>query len=502
MNKNYKINIIIFSCNRASQLELFLRSMKYYFKEFYEYKINILYTYSNDDFKKGYDKLISIHNDNNINYIKESDTFKNHIISLLDINNTYSVFFVDDIVFKNEFTVNCKQFKLFSLNEDILALSLRLHPYLNYCYSAKLKMTTPNFDSNLIFKWCGLSGDYGYPMSLDGHFFRTSDILSLTKILNFNNPNSYESLLSMYTINRSKLICFEDSIIINNPINKVQNFNNNYHGNISSKFLNDNFLDNNIIDFEIFKNIKNISCHKEIDINFVKYNYNDKVSIAIAAYEMHGIGDIFLKRCIDSIINQTYSNIEIVVSDHSTDDKLKKVCDNYNFDIKYIKNDNLRGYSSANFNNAIKNSTGEYIKILCQDDFLYDSKSIENTINAIKIDNKKWLVSSYYHTYNFIDFVNLHHPKKSDIYQPIINLIGTHSCLTISKDVDILFDDNLIWYMDCEYYSRLFEKYSQPEYLLTPTIVQSLWEGQVTNSIIDNNIVKNEIEYIKNKNKL
>jgi hypothetical protein len=264
------MNIIVFSRDRASQLELFLRSMKFYFREFSQHRVNVLYTYSNNKFKDGYDKLINIHNDNNINYIKEVDSFKNHVLLLMDPENSYTVFFVDDIVFKNDFSLDSLQFKLFTLKEEILTLSLRLHPYLTYCYAARVRMRQPNFDSNLIFKWYGETGDYNYPMSLDGHIFRTKDILNLTKIISFNNPNSYESILAGYPLNRPKMICFEDSIIVNNPINKVQNFNNNVHGDVSADYLNDKFLNGYIIDFEDFKGIKNISCHQEIKINFIE----------------------------------------------------------------------------------------------------------------------------------------------------------------------------------------------------------------------------------------
>jgi hypothetical protein len=191
---------------------------------------------------------------------------------LLDPDNLYSVFFVDDIIFKNPFSLSSKQFKLFTMNDDIIALSLRLHPHLDYCYSARIRMSPPNFDSNLLFKWIGLPGDYGYPMSLDGHFFRTKEISALTKVLNFNNPNSYESILAGYPLNRLKMICFEQSIILNNPINKVQNYNNNIHGNISAEYLNDNFLAGNIIDLEVFKGFENISCHQEVEISFIKKN--------------------------------------------------------------------------------------------------------------------------------------------------------------------------------------------------------------------------------------
>ena len=130
-------------------------------------------------------------------------------------------------------------------------------------------MTSPNFDSNLAFKWYGEKGDYGYPMSLDGHFFRTKDITPITKVISFTNPNSYESVLSGYPLNRPKMICFEESIIVNNPINNVQNFNNNIHGKISTIFLNDKFLEGYIIDLEDFKGIKNTSCHQEIEIKFI-----------------------------------------------------------------------------------------------------------------------------------------------------------------------------------------------------------------------------------------
>jgi hypothetical protein len=65
------------------------------------------------------------------------------------------------------------------------------------------------------------------------------------------------------------MICFEESIIMNNPINKVQNFNNNIFGTISAEYINHEFLNDKIIDFEIFKGFKNYSCHQEIKIEFV-----------------------------------------------------------------------------------------------------------------------------------------------------------------------------------------------------------------------------------------
>ena len=219
-----------------------------------------------------------------------------------------------------------------------------------------------------------------------------------------------------------------------------------------------------------------------------------KVSVSIITYEMKGMGVQFAKRCIESITNQTYSNIEILVSDHSINDDIMNLCKNY--DVKYVRFEKLRGNSSANFNNAILNSSGDYIKLLCQDDCLYDSTSIEKIMNAI--GDKKWLVSSYYTTSDFINMLYLYEPKLS--YDTMNNSIGTPSCLTISKDVNLLFDENLLWFTDCEYYHRLHEKYSVPFLLKEGTAIQTLWQGQVTHTINDS-IIQRETNYITNKYK-
>ena len=50
------------------------------------------------------------------------------------------------------------------------------------------------------------------------------------------------------------------------------------------------------------------------------------VSIAISTYEANGKGPEFLTRNLNQIMRQTYENIEIVISDHASDDTIKEVC--------------------------------------------------------------------------------------------------------------------------------------------------------------------------------
>ena len=182
----------------------------------------------------------------------------------------YSVFFVDDNIFKNHIDFYDEQEKIFKEDLTICCRSLRLHIKLKRCYPMNIEYTKiPVFtikDNSLIFKWIGQQGDYGYPMSLDGHIFRTNDIISHIQTLRYRNPNSLESVMSGMPLNKLKMICYDKSIIVNNPCNKVQTNNPNLHGNEDINKLNDEFLNNKIISLENIDGLENISCHQEIKI--------------------------------------------------------------------------------------------------------------------------------------------------------------------------------------------------------------------------------------------
>ena len=81
------------------------------------------------------------------------------------------------------------------------------------------------------------------------------------------------------------------------------------------------------------------------------------------------------------------------------------------------------------------------------------------------------------------------------------NTIGTTSCLTILNNDILLFDTNLKWFVDCEYYYRLYKKHGLPKILPDIMFIQYLWDGQTTNSITED-LVNTEAEYIKIKHEV
>lgn len=106
---------------------------------------------------------------------------------------------------------------------------------------------------------------------------------------------------------------------------------------------------------------------------------NPKVTIIIPVYN----GANYLADAINSALNQTYPNIDvIVVNDGSTDDGVtEKVALSYGEKIRYIKKDN-GGVSSA-LNVGIEASVSEWIMWLSHDD-LYSTRKVENQMNLMR----------------------------------------------------------------------------------------------------------------------
>ncbi len=88
------------------------------------------------------------------------------------------------------------------------------------------------------------------------------------------------------------------------------------------------------------------------------------VSIVIATYNRANL----IKRAINSILNQTYVNYEIIVVDDGSIDNTKEVVESFNkHKIRYIKHKNNKGASAAR-NTGIKCSKGDFIAFQDSDD--------------------------------------------------------------------------------------------------------------------------------------
>lgn len=226
------------------------------------------------------------------------------------------------------------------------------------------------------------------------------------------------------------------------------------------------------------------------------------ISIAIPTYEMNGLGDSFIEQSLEFISKQTYTNFEIIISDHSLDNKIANVCTKFsNLNIKLIKNNINRGSSSANLNNAMKHCSGSVIKILMQDEFLYDANTLLDIKKVFEDENINWVITGCLYGNNINEIKGNMIPYYSNQIVNTVNTIGSPSVLSIRKTNDLeLFNEDLIWVMDCEYYKRLFDKYGEPFIIPEHKIFVNQHENQVTN-IINRERKISEENYLMNKYK-
>lgn len=113
------------------------------------------------------------------------------------------------------------------------------------------------------------------------------------------------------------------------------------------------------------------------------------VSVCIPAYNNAG----YIKDTIESILGQTYQNIElIIVDDNSKDDTLKIVQSIEDKRVKVYHNDENLGMV-GNWNKCLSLATGDYIKLICADDMV-DQNAIEIEAKAMMENPTANLVES------------------------------------------------------------------------------------------------------------
>ncbi|MDO4379127.1 MAG: glycosyltransferase family 2 protein [Erysipelotrichia bacterium] len=117
----------------------------------------------------------------------------------------------------------------------------------------------------------------------------------------------------------------------------------------------------------------------------------NKVSIIVPVYKV----EPYILRCVDSLVNQTYKNIEIIlVDDGSPDNSIDLVKENYNDERIVIVRQSNQGSGQAR-NNGIKRAVGQYLFFVDGDDFI-EENTLELMINRLEEDNSSLVICDYY----------------------------------------------------------------------------------------------------------
>lgn len=117
----------------------------------------------------------------------------------------------------------------------------------------------------------------------------------------------------------------------------------------------------------------------------------DLISVIIPVYNV----EKYLKNCLDSVINQTYKNIEIILVDDGSTDDCPNICDEYalkDTKIKVIHKQN-GGLSDAR-NVGIEQARGKYITFIDSDDDV-ETEYVEYLYNLLITNNTKMSIAAH-----------------------------------------------------------------------------------------------------------
>ena len=118
------------------------------------------------------------------------------------------------------------------------------------------------------------------------------------------------------------------------------------------------------------------------------------ISIIVPIYNV----ELYLRRCLDSVLNQTYTNLEIILVDDGSPDGCPQICDEYAVkDKRIIVIHKENGGLSAARNAGLDICKGEYISFIDSDDWVSE-KYIETLFNISTKENADIAIGEYIST--------------------------------------------------------------------------------------------------------
>ena len=188
----------------------------------------------------------------------------------------YVIFAPDDIIVKNYADLNTCASAMQKYNA--YGFFLRLGTHLDRSYSFAQPQPVPPLtpiDNNMLiwtFKDSGTQFDWGYPNNVDMTLYRKSNIQQSLQMHSFSSPNTMEAVWagSQGSVLHRFGLCFTDSVIVNIPVNCVQqDYSNNQMHSWTPAQLLELFEAGQKIDIEPLAGIQNRSCHINYNLTFI-----------------------------------------------------------------------------------------------------------------------------------------------------------------------------------------------------------------------------------------
>lgn len=129
-----------------------------------------------------------------------------------------------------------------------------------------------------------------------------------------------------------------------------------------------------------------------------------KISIITVCYN----SEKYIECTIQSVINQSYPNVQYIIVDGGSNDKTLEIINKYKNDIDYLTSEPDEGIYDA-INKGIRISDGDVIGILNSDDFFADTKILERIASCFEMNND---IDAIYGNVQFVSQFNISKVKR------------------------------------------------------------------------------------------
>ena len=166
----------------------------------------------------------------------------------------------------------------------------------------------------------------------------------------------------------------------------------------------------------------------------MEFKLNEKVTIGLPVYN----GEKFIHKCLDSLLNQTFENFVIIISDNASTDNTKKICQEYSQKdkrIQYIRQEKNIGLL-PNFNFVLEQSNSEFFMWMGVDDYILPDYIKKNMDILVSNSNVVGSVSKI-KPYNFSDSsINKIDSRFIDFTKKLRNRFKKLNAFSISGNYD------------------------------------------------------------------
>ena len=208
---------------------------------------------------------------------------------------------------------------------------------------------------------------------------------------------------------------------------------------------------------------------------------NELVSVIIPSYKL----EKFISKTIESVINQTYSNWEMIIVDDCSPDKSNEIIEKYmqkDNRIKLIKLNKNNGSAVAR-NTAIKEARGRYIAFLDADD-LWLPKKLEKQIEFMKKNDLSFTYSSYYLIDEEENPLGVYNTIPEITYESMLKTCSV-GCLTAiydSQKLGKMYMPNILKRQDYGLWLKILKRIGKTKGMLEPLAVYRIRKNSVSSN--------------------